>query len=289
LPGLSLAWGLWEQFGDATTAELDRMGQARLARSGFAALSDREGLELFDAALGLDCALALPVGLDGAALRARARAGTLPALLRGLVRMSRPGAAEGVGQGSELRGLTQRLRALPAQERAEAVLEVVREEVANVLGHASAQAIDPRLTFKELGFDSLTAVELRNRLSAASGLRLPATLVFDHPTATALAERLLAEVFPQAGGEEDLDSEEAEVRAALASLPLARLREIGLMDALLALARGGNGAAGAAVAPGVDSVDELDVEELVRMTLGREEQSAAAAEPVVEADSGRTR
>jgi acyl transferase domain-containing protein/acyl carrier protein len=289
LPGLSLAWGLWEQFGDATTAELDRMGQARLARSGFAALSDREGLELFDAALGLDCALALPVGLDGAALRARARAGTLPALLRGLVRMSRPGAAEGVGQGSELRGLTQRLRALPAQERAEAVLEVVREEVATVLGHASAQAIDPRLTFKELGFDSLTAVELRNRLSAASGLRLPATLVFDHPTATALAERLLAEVFPQAGGEEDLDSEEAEVRAALASLPLARLREIGLMDALLALARGGNGAAGAAVAPGVDSVDELDVEELVRMTLGREEQSAAAAEPVVEADSGRTR
>jgi candicidin polyketide synthase FscC len=270
LPATSMAWGLWEQVGGATTAELDRMDQARLARSGFAALSDEEGLELFDTALSLDRALALPVRLDAAALRARARAGTLPALLRGLVRAaSLPGASRDAGAGQ----LALRLRALPTQERGEAALEVVRAEVATVLGHTSARAIDSQSTFKELGFDSLTAVELRNRLCAATGLRLPATLIFDHPTASALAERLLAEVFPEAVEDEDLDPEEAEVRRALTSIPVARLREAGLMDTLLALARGVDGAAHPA--EGADSIDELDVEDLVRLTRQRTDQAGA--------------
>ncbi|MGH2855835.1 MAG: acyl carrier protein, partial [Solirubrobacteraceae bacterium] len=190
-------------------------------------------------------------------------AGTLPVLLRGLVRApSLAGTSEGTGE-----ALARRLRALPAQDRGEAALEVVRAEVATVLGYPSVAAIDPRSTFKELGFDSLTAVELRNRLSAATGLRLPATLIFDHPTATSLAERLLVEVFPQIGSDEDLDPEEAEARAALASIPVARLREAGLMDTLLALARGGNGAAGTMA--GADSIDALDVEGLLRLTRER--------------------
>jgi NADP-dependent 3-hydroxy acid dehydrogenase YdfG/acyl carrier protein len=274
LPGASLAWGLWDRIGDARTGELDRMGQARLARSGFAALSDEEGLELFDTALGLDRVLVLPVRLDGAALRARARAGTLPALLRGLVRAtSSAGASDGPGE-----SLAQRLRALPPQEHEEAVLEVVRTEIAVVLGHPSARAIDPRSSFKELGFDSLTAVELRNRLSATTGLRLPATVIFDHPTASALAERLLVEVFPEIAREEDLDPEEVEVREALASISLARLREAGLMDTLLALARGVDATgAVAAAADAVAPIDDLDVEGLVRLTRERTDPAGAGS------------
>ena len=117
--------------------------------------------------------------LDAAALRAGARAGALPALLRGLVRTAR----------ARRRRATQaaagdaRWRACSGEERRQrSLLELVRGEVAAVLGHDSAEAIDGRRAFKELGFDSLLAVELRNRLHAATGLRLPATLVFDYPT-----------------------------------------------------------------------------------------------------------
>ncbi len=273
LPALSLAWGPWEQIRGVAIDQLDPVDQARFARSGFTPLADAEGLELLDTALGGERAVALPLRLDLAALRARARAGALPALLRDLVR----GHARVAAAGEEAR-LRERLLALAPADRGAALLEVVRGEAATVLGHASARTVDQHSTFRELGFDSLSAVELRNRLAAATGLRLPATLVFDHPTATALAERLLAELFPEtAAADEELDAEEAEARAALASIPPARLRQAGLLDPLLALARGetatgpaaGAGAdAGAASSPEA-AIDALDVEQLVRLSRER--------------------
>ena len=126
--------------------------------------------------------------LDLGALRAQARAGLLPPLLRGLVRA--PGRRSDSGGGS----LAQRLAEVAEADRERVVLELVSAQVAAVLGHASAAAIDPARAFKDLGFDSLGAVELRNRLAEASGVRLPSTLVFDHPNSIAVARFLLAEV-----------------------------------------------------------------------------------------------
>ncbi len=259
----SIAWGLWEEIsGVATAQQLSAVDLARLARSGVAPLSIEEGLELFDLACGLDQALTVAARFDAAAWRALARAGALPPLLRGLVRGPLRGASQ-----SAAGSLARRLRAAPEGERRRVALDVVRGEAAAVLGFASARAIDPQRAFKELGTDSLTAVELRNRLSVATGLRLPATLIFDCPTSAALADRLLAEIFPDTAAERDLEPGEAEVRRVLSSIPLGRLREAGLLDSLLELAGGGNGVARPAGEEQVDAIDAMDVESLVAMTL----------------------
>jgi acyl transferase domain-containing protein/NADPH:quinone reductase-like Zn-dependent oxidoreductase len=189
LPAVSMAWGWWEQASELT-GRLREVDLTRIRRAGFEAFSTAEGLELFDAALGAGEALTVPVRLNGAALRTAARAGALPQLLRGLVRMPVRRASASAGGGS----LTRRLAGLSGEERRRAVVGVVRGEVAAVLGYDSPEAIDVRRAFKELGFDSLLAVELRNRLSAATGLQLPATLVFDHPNPAALAAHLLSEI-----------------------------------------------------------------------------------------------
>ncbi|MEV4503455.1 SDR family NAD(P)-dependent oxidoreductase [Streptomyces klenkii] len=192
LPTISLAWGLWEQEGAMADA-LDEAGRTRMARSGVLPLSTEDGLRLFDAALASDEPVLVPVRLDTTALRNQAP-GTVPALLRGLVRVTTRGTARRATAGS----LADRLAGLAPDERDEAVLDLVRSEVAAVLGHASPRAVRPAHAFQDLGFDSLTAVELRNRLSTATGLRLPATLVFDHPTPAALARHIGTELLGDA-------------------------------------------------------------------------------------------
>jgi pimaricinolide synthase PimS1 len=188
LPATSLAWGLWAEAG-GMGGTLGEAELARLERAGVAALTAELGLELFDAALRQDAALLVPVLLNQAALRAQARAGLLPALLRGLVRTpARPARAADGGS------LAQRLAAVAEDERLGVVVELVRAQVAAVLGHASPETVDPERPFKDIGFDSLGAVELRNRLTQAGGVRLPSTLVFDHPSPAAVARYLLAEV-----------------------------------------------------------------------------------------------
>ncbi|MGF1428946.1 type I polyketide synthase [Kitasatospora sp. LaBMicrA B282] len=202
LPGSSLAWGLWEQR-SALTGDLGEADVRRIARAGLGAIGSEQGLALFDAALAADGAHVVPTPIDLPALRTQARTGPVPHLLRTLAgrptrrqRASAQHAGESGTAGSTLRD---QLARLAAAERQPALLEVVTRHVATVLGHADATAIAPAKAFKELGFDSLTAVELRNRLGAATGLRLPAVLVFDHPTPAALAEHLLTELLPDPG------------------------------------------------------------------------------------------
>ncbi|WP_310972179.1 MULTISPECIES: SDR family NAD(P)-dependent oxidoreductase [unclassified Amycolatopsis] len=188
LPGVSLAWGLWAE-ASGMTGHLGAADLARMSRGGMTGLSGAEGLALFDAAIARGETLAIPARLD-----LSATTGPVPPLLRGLVRGTRR-TATAVPAGDDLAA---RLRKLPAAERDRRLLELVRDHVAAVLGHDTAGEIEPGRSFAELGFDSLTAVELRNRLGAATGLRLPATLVFDHPAPAALVTFLRTGLF---GGE----------------------------------------------------------------------------------------
>ncbi|MGM1059435.1 beta-ketoacyl synthase N-terminal-like domain-containing protein [Saccharothrix sp. Mg75] len=188
VPAVSLAWGLWDL--DSGLGALDARDLARLSRAGLAPMSADDGWALLDSALGADRALLVPAALDLPALRERARRGDVPPLLRGLVRgPTRTAAGAGRAPGT---GYAARLTALSAADRDRELLALVRGHAAAVLGHdpADTAAVDPERAFRESGLDSLTVVELRNRLGAATGLTLPATLLFDHPTPAALAARL---------------------------------------------------------------------------------------------------
>ncbi|MEW2575739.1 SDR family NAD(P)-dependent oxidoreductase [Streptomyces syringium] len=181
LAASALAWGLWEESSDMTDG-LGAAARDRMARTGFLPLATEDGLALFDTAQAADDAALVPVRLDVRALRALA-AHDVPPLLRGLVEP--PARADGPGWAD-------RLAALSGSARERAALDLVRDRTATVLGFASPDAVETARTFQELGVGSLNSLELRNRLATDTGLRLPATLVFDHPTPRELGRHLLS-------------------------------------------------------------------------------------------------
>ncbi|MEW1754737.1 type I polyketide synthase [Streptomyces angustmyceticus] len=241
-PAVSLAWGLWAERSGMTT-KLDESDLHRMARGGVRPMPSDQALALLDAALAADEAFLVPARLDTAALQTAA--GEVPPLLRALAgpRPRTSAGRPGPAPAADAAPLGARLAGLPERDRHPAVLDAVLGQAALVLGHASADAIDPERGFLELGFDSLTAVELRNRLTTVTGTRLPATLLFDYPEPGALADHLLGmlaaavEQQPATGGPVSgpLDAWEAQTerlmddagaRAAL------RSRLQGLMDRL---------------------------------------------------------
>ncbi|MER6188279.1 SDR family NAD(P)-dependent oxidoreductase [Streptomyces sp. NPDC001652] len=190
LPAHSLAWGLWQEE-SALTAHLGAGDRARVERSGVRTLSSEEGLALFDAALGVDEAVLVPVRLDLGGLRTRAASdGEVPGLLRGLVRTTGRRAA-GAVDASGAEALRRRIEAASETERRRLVLDLVRQQAAAVLALADSSEVEAERPFRDAGFDSLTGVELRNRLNTATGVRLTPTAVFDHPTPVALTGHLL--------------------------------------------------------------------------------------------------
>jgi acyl transferase domain-containing protein/acyl carrier protein len=236
LPGQSLAWGLWQQqtgmgnvTGDSDVVQLREQIRTRL---GFLPLPSERAMQLFDAAIHAGEPLIVPAEFDRGALRRRASSNSLAPVLRSLVR----GSARRVVAGS----LAAKLNAMPDAERERAVLDLVLAETAAVLGHTSAEKIDHNTTFKDLGFDSLAAVELRNRLDTTTGLRLPATLIFDYPTPQAVFQRLSAEITDGIDNRWKGDGREPAIRDALLSLPLSRIERAGLLEPLLLLANDGD-------------------------------------------------
>ncbi|MFJ5920920.1 SDR family NAD(P)-dependent oxidoreductase [Streptomyces ardesiacus] len=217
LPALSLAWGLWAE-SDGMAARLDRAGRERLDRLGLPPLATADALALFDAALAADAATLVPVRLDVPVLRARG--GQLPPVLRGFARGPAVRRSAGTaGRAQEGPDLAERLSGLSPAEQDRTLTELVGRHVAEVLGYGSADAMEPGRSFTDLGFDSLAAVELRNALATATGLKLPATLVFDHPDAEALVRHLRTElVSAPLGPVEAVLAEADQLEAALLAL-----------------------------------------------------------------------
>ncbi|MFE9065430.1 type I polyketide synthase [Streptomyces violaceusniger] len=194
LPAQSQAWGLWEQR-SGMTGKLDEADTRRIARDGVTPMASEEALALFDAACGIDAAMLVPARLDASAWRAQD--GPIPVLLRGIIRATArrgPARTSTGGSGADPADLRRRIGSMKPAARQQALLELVTEHAAMALGRDDARMIAPDRGFLDLGFDSLTAVGLRNRLGTVTGLRLPATLLFDYTTSKALAGYLAEEL-----------------------------------------------------------------------------------------------
>jgi acyl transferase domain-containing protein/acyl carrier protein len=274
LAGVSLAWGLWadeaSMAGSLSEAEL-----ARLTRSGVAALNREQGLQLFDLAVAGSDPLLVAARWDTAALTARADGGSLPSILRGLVRAPRRAAAGGPATVAGRSGgaeLISRLAELAEADGRRLLTDLVCGHVAAVLAHASTAAVEVDRSFSELGFDSLTAVEMRNRLDAATGLRLPATLAFDHPTVAALVDYLYQSLAPAApSAEETLREGLEKVGQLLAADGSSRDQLLAILHSTVA--RWSSGASTAAgesaesVASNVDSATDEEIFALIDSQL----------------------
>ncbi|WP_055526543.1 type I polyketide synthase [Streptomyces graminilatus] len=289
LPALSLAWGLWQP-ADGITGNLTDVDLERLNRAGIGELSTEQGLALFDLAVVGDDAVTVPVKLNVAALRRRPRDhGSLSPLLWSLAPARTGGTSvPAVGQAGPLLG--ERLAAVRPADRLETVVDAVQEHLATVLGHTTPTSLDTARGFLDLGVDSLAAVELRNRLHAETGLALATTLVFDYPNVTGLAGHLLDRLTEQntrdAGtapaGADGEDPVEARVRASLAAIPVARLREAGLLEALLRLAgppdttapsdTGSPGAPGPAPERDDSGIGSMTDDQLIQLALDAAQQ-----------------
>ncbi|RMV69139.1 beta-ketoacyl reductase, partial [Pseudomonas coronafaciens] len=236
LPATSLAWGWWQPV-TGLSSRLTAADNARIARTGFAPITPEHGHALLDTAIAAPQAFFVAAPLNPQTLRKNAQAGTLHPLFERLGWGS-PGARGSEGP-AKVQDLRQLLAGLDPQARTKQLQTVIATQVAAILGLDDPGQVLPEATFKESGIDSLMALELRNRLATAAGLRLSATLTYDQPTPAALAAYLNDALFPDDGAP-DADTaaiDEPQVRALLASLSLSALREADLLAPLLQLAQ----------------------------------------------------
>ncbi|QEV20765.1 SDR family NAD(P)-dependent oxidoreductase [Streptomyces alboniger] len=270
LPATSLAWGAWEQTG-GMTADLGGTNADRMNRGGMTGLTHAEGLHLLDAAWATEQALLVPMHLDLAAVRAQATSTGVPPLLRGLVRAPNRRTAQATSP-AESETLTQRLAGLSREERRAALLDLVRQQAASVLGFASVSEVPADRAFRELGFDSLTGVELRNQLGKATGLRPPATLVFDYPNPVELAEYLLGALPDGDGAGRSVHDELDALESLLSSLDPdggERVRISTRLQTLLARLGEGRGDEVAETESVADAIDSASDDEMFQF-IGRE-------------------
>ncbi|MEV0416428.1 beta-ketoacyl reductase [Streptomyces sp. NPDC050448] len=288
LAATAVAWGPWADGGMATEGDAEE----QLSRRGLPPVAPETNLLALERALtGRDAAVTAarvdwtrfaPVF---AAARPRPLIGDLPEVRATLLAQDPTGGAAGAAAADPSEAVLARLAGLSGDDRDTALLDLVREHAAAALGHPSADAVAADRAFKDLGFDSLTAVDLRNRLGAACGRRLPSSLVFDYPNPQALTRHLLRTLFPEggaggagagaSGADLDTDPQDVELRRTLATIPLGRIREAGLLDTLLRLAgpgtpagESGHGAGdGDAAGDSLDSIDEMDLQDLLDLAL----------------------
>ncbi|WP_437592933.1 type I polyketide synthase [Sorangium sp. So ce1000] len=262
LPALALDWGYWAER-SAMTAHLSDADLRRMARGGVLPLPSAEALALFDAALLRPDPALVCARFDLAALASRPDAA--PPMLRALAgtKTSRPLASSAPSASS----LEQRLASLSPGDRERALLDLVRSEIATVLGIRSPSNLDINRPLRELGLDSLMALELRNRLGTATGLRLQTTLLFDYPTIAGLVGLIGSRLTKSQRIDPPRVVSDNEIRTALASISIDRLREAGLIDTILSLAA--QPAAVAVPEEAVNAITTMSVNELVELALNK--------------------
>ncbi|BBY20154.1 type I polyketide synthase [Mycobacterium stomatepiae] len=269
LPAMSLGWGLWDQT-SAMTGALGAADRARFGRDGIVAMSSDQALELMDTALIVDEPFLLPAHIDLAALRVKFDGGTLPPMFVDLINApTRRQVDDSLAAAKSKSALLQRLEGLPEDEQYAVLLDLVRSNIATVLGNSSPESIDPDRAFQELGFDSLTAVEMRNRLKSATGLALSPTLIFDYPNCAALAGYMHAELVgtPEESAPAAAPGE-ADIQRVVGSIPVKRLRQAGVLELLLALAAEDGTAQAAPAAESTEKdIADMDLEALVNAAL----------------------
>ncbi|MFF7459406.1 SDR family NAD(P)-dependent oxidoreductase [Kitasatospora sp. NPDC008115] len=251
VPATTVAWGVW---GGATADDEASVPEGvdvdRLRRQGLPLIAPARAFEALQQALVDEETFIAVADVDWDRFIPVFSSSRPTPLFDELPEAGRPGTAEpvGAGEGSAQAPIAERLAGTSAAERDRVLLELVRSEVAAVLGHSGTEDVQPGRSFKELGFDSLTAVELRNRLTGATGTRLPATLVFDHPSPKAVVAVLRGELFPGGSASaaetllEELDRFEEGLAALAQDGDEARERILGRLRSIL-------GQAGVAASP----------------------------------------
>ncbi|MEU8633566.1 type I polyketide synthase [Amycolatopsis sp. NPDC048633] len=215
VPATSIAWGAW-----AGGGMVDENVGAQLERRGVPMMRPELAVTAIQPSVDTGGPTTVVADIDWAKFTPLYTASRQRPLLRELPEAQQESPVDSDGE------LAKRLRAASENERERVVLDLVRAEAATVLGFPGRDAVRPTQTLKELGFDSLTALDLRNRLSAATGLKLPATLVFDYPTPAAVAQHVLEGLFTEDTADDELDRIEAALAALPAELVTARLRKL---------------------------------------------------------------
>ncbi|BBJ38864.1 hypothetical protein SSPO_015820 [Streptomyces antimycoticus] len=269
LTATSVVWGIWSPEEGGMAANL---AEEQLRGRGIPFMTPRLAIDAFWQVMDGDETVVVVADVDWerfVPVFTSARPSPLIGQVPDVARILAADADTGTDTTGESSSLRDRLADMAPADRQAAVLSLVRSQIATVLGYPGPEAVDAQRAFRELGFDSLSAVDLRNRLGTATGLRFPVTVVFDYPSAEELAGHIGAELFPDDTAGTGLDPEEAEVRAALTSIPLLRLRESGLLDELLRLAGSHDPATGPVDEEPAESIDDLDVDDLVRMAYDK--------------------
>jgi NADP-dependent 3-hydroxy acid dehydrogenase YdfG/acyl carrier protein len=278
LAATSIAWAAWRDEGIAQ----DAAGLERSRRLGVAGLDPELAMSILRrVVVGAEATMVVADLQQPLVLTAFLDVRPSP-LLGDLPEARRLAQAAEQRLSSALPGLAfgERLRALSRVRGLAVLVDLVRTHVAGVLGHVSAELMGEDRAFRELGVDSLTALEVRNGLVGVTGLSLPASLVFDYPTPGELAEHLLEQILPEGGSGAAVSDEETEVRAALASLSLAQLRKAGVLELLLQLGRRSTSDTSTSGGRSGESLDSMDLDDLIEAAL-KEKPDRPADEGIV--------